>query len=66
MNDDTTISRPRASSNPQQTTQTSSHLVYNANRYSPKTTTRGPTTSATLHTRSNKNLAKRKKLAFLG
>ncbi|CAF3743149.1 unnamed protein product [Rotaria sp. Silwood1] len=59
-NDDANISRPRALTNPQQSKRTSTHLTYNANRYSPKTTTRGPTASTTMHvnmrTKSNKNL----------
>ncbi|CAF3094377.1 unnamed protein product [Rotaria sp. Silwood2] len=58
-NDDTNISRPRALTNPQQSKRTSTHLSYNANRYSPKTTTHGPTTSTVMHvnmrTKSNKN-----------
>jgi len=48
-----------------QTKRTSTNLIYNAHRYSPKTTTRGPTTSSALHTRSNRNLVRRKKFLFL-
>ncbi|CAF4580211.1 unnamed protein product, partial [Rotaria magnacalcarata] len=48
-NDDTNISRPRAQTNPQQSKRTSALLAYNANRYSPKATTRGPTASAATH-----------------
>lgn len=40
---------------------TSSNLVYNANRYSPKTTARGPTASSALYSRSNRTLVRRKK-----
>ncbi len=62
LNDTENNSRQRAHSNPQQNRRTSSHLIYNANRYSPKTATHGPTASSTLSTESNQNLAKRKKL----
>ncbi|CAF1606036.1 unnamed protein product [Rotaria magnacalcarata] len=59
-NDDTNISRPRAQTNPQQSKRTSALLAYNANRYSPKATTRGPTASAATHvnmrTKSNKTI----------
>ncbi|CAF1011016.1 unnamed protein product [Rotaria sordida] len=59
-NDDINISRPRATTNPQQSKRTSTQLTYNANRYSPKTTTRGPIVSTAMHvnirTKSNKNL----------
>ncbi|CAF3725298.1 unnamed protein product [Rotaria sp. Silwood1] len=41
-----------------QSKQTSSHLIYNANRYSPKTTRLEPTTSSVLHIKSNQNLAR--------
>lgn len=58
-NMDTNVSRPRASSNPQQSKRTSTHLAYNAIRYSPKTTPRGPTTSVVMHTKSNKTSATR-------
>lgn len=34
------------------------HLAYNANRYSPKTTARGPTASNALHGRSTKTSAR--------
>ena len=43
-----------------QTKKPSSPLVYNANRYSPKTTSRGPTASSALYTRSNRTLTRRK------
>jgi hypothetical protein len=52
-NIDTNVSRPRASSNPQQSKRTSTHLGYNATRYSPKTTPREPTTSAIMRPKSN-------------
>lgn len=59
IDNDTNISRPRAITNPQQTKRISSHLAYNANRYSPKTTTRGPILSTAMQvnmrTKSNKN-----------
>ena len=42
-----------------QTKKPSSPLVYNANRYSPKTTTRGPTASSALYTRSNRTFTRR-------
>jgi hypothetical protein len=41
-----------------QTKRTSTHVAYNANRYSPKTTTRGPTASAAMHTKPNRNSTK--------
>ncbi|CAF5015614.1 unnamed protein product, partial [Rotaria sp. Silwood1] len=43
-----------------QSKQTSSHLIYNANRYSPKTTRLEPTTSSVLHIKSNQNLARQR------
>ncbi|CAF3940857.1 unnamed protein product, partial [Rotaria magnacalcarata] len=36
------------------------HLVYNANRYSPKITRIGPTTSSALHTTSNRNIVRQR------
>ncbi|CAF5106554.1 unnamed protein product, partial [Rotaria magnacalcarata] len=54
---------PRAQTNPQQSKRTSALLAYNANRYSPKATTRGPTASAATHvnmrTKSNKTIPTR-------
>jgi hypothetical protein len=50
----------KSDTNSQQTKRTSTHLAYNANRYSPKTTPRGPTTSAVMRLKSNKNPATRK------
>ncbi|CAF4506209.1 unnamed protein product, partial [Rotaria sp. Silwood2] len=46
--------------NTQQTKRTSSHLIYNANRYSPKTTRLGPTASSALHTKLNRNLVRQR------
>jgi hypothetical protein len=62
-NDDANMSRPRAATtNSQPLKRTSTHLAYNANRYSPKTTTRGPIQSTAMQvnmrTKSNKNLSK--------
>jgi len=57
---DTNVSRPQTS---QQSKRTSTHLPYNANRYSPKTTSRGPTTSAVIRQKSNKNQTKRHTIA---
>ncbi|CAF3723713.1 unnamed protein product [Adineta steineri] len=55
--DDTSVSRARATTNPQQPKRTSTHLAYNANRYSPKTTARGPVVSTAMqvHMRPNTN-----------
>ncbi|UJR15290.1 hypothetical protein I4U23_002243 [Adineta vaga] len=61
--DEASISRPRSSTNSQQSKRTSSHLAYNANKYSPRTTNRGPivSTAMQVHMRphANKNLATR-------
>ncbi|CAF0769438.1 unnamed protein product [Rotaria sordida] len=46
--------------NIQQTKRTSSHLTYNANRYSPKTTRLEPTTSSIQHIKSNRNLIRQR------
>jgi hypothetical protein len=50
--EDINPSRPRATTNPQRT---STHAAYNANRYSPKTTSNGPTASAVTRTKSDRN-----------
>ncbi|CAF4915031.1 unnamed protein product, partial [Rotaria socialis] len=48
---------------------TSALLAYNANRYSPKTTTRGPTASAAMHvnmrTKPNKTIPTRNYQNFI-
>ena len=59
LNENTDNSRPRASSNPQQP-----NLIYNAKRYSPKTTKRGPTTSSALSTKPNRSSARREKISL--
>ena len=53
--------RTRSSTNAQLAKRGSSQLAYNANRYSPKTTVRGPTASVALHARSSKTLARRER-----
>lgn len=56
-------SRSRATTNPQQPKRAASSLAYNANKYSPRTTARGPAVSTAMqvHLRPNadKNLAAR-------
>ena len=54
--------RTRPTSTPQANQRISTPLAYNANRYSPKTTSRGPTASAAFHVRSAKTSLRRKKL----
>lgn len=49
------VPQTRTVTNPQQPKRTSTHLAYNANRYSPKTTPRGPTTSTVMRPKSSKN-----------
>lgn len=49
-----------STSSKSQTKKPASQLVYNANRYSPKTTTRGPTASSAMYNRSNRTFTRRK------
>ncbi|CAF4267417.1 unnamed protein product [Rotaria socialis] len=50
----------KTSSNTPQAKRISPHLVYNANRYSPKITRIGPTASSALHTTSNRNIVRQR------
>ncbi|CAF0982923.1 unnamed protein product [Adineta ricciae] len=59
--DETSISRTRTATNSQQPKRATGHLAYNANRYSPRTTNRGPAVSTPaqvpMRPSANKNLS---------
>lgn len=61
--DETSVSRTRTTTNPQQPKRAISHLAYNANRYSPRTTNRGPVVSTAMQVpvrpNANKNISTR-------